>query len=174
MLAVKTLPANAGDTCSIPESRKSPGVRNGNLLQYSWLEYSMDRRAWQATVRGVAKSQTWLKQLSMHITWKAKNQKTNPKSLAVLGKTYYFAFHPHLLLSDTCSVLSLKNCPWLLIPPLAKCQLLNQKTLNSHFNSAAVAIWGTQLLEPHFLIIQEGENIFHGRRGNEWQNVQGK
>ena len=153
VLVVKNLPANAGDTYSIPGSGKSPGVRNGNLLQCSCLENSMDRKAWRATVRGVAKSQTWLKQLSMHITWKAKNQKTNPKSLAVLGKTY-FAFHPHLLLSDTCSVLSLKNCLWVLTPPLAKYQLLNQKTPNSHFSSAAVAIWETQLLEPHFLIIQ--------------------
>ena len=99
VLVVKNLPANAGDTYSIPGSGKSPGVRNGNLLQCSCLENSMDRKAWWATVRGVAKSQTWLKQLSMHITWKAKNQKTNPKSLAVLGKTY-FAFHPHLLLSE--------------------------------------------------------------------------
>ena len=76
----------------------------------SCQENPMDRRAWWATVHGVSKSQAWLNQLSMHITWKAKNQKTNPKNLAVLGKTYYlgdhyFAFHPHLLLLDTsCSV----------------------------------------------------------------------
>jgi len=33
----------------------SPGERNGNPLQYSCLENSMDRRAWQAIVHGVAK-----------------------------------------------------------------------------------------------------------------------
>ena len=33
---------------------------NGNLLQYSCLENSMDRWAWQATVHGVAKSRIWL------------------------------------------------------------------------------------------------------------------
>ena len=33
----------------------SPGERNGNPLQYSCLENSMDRRAWRATVHGVAK-----------------------------------------------------------------------------------------------------------------------
>ena len=38
----------------------SPGVGNGNSLQYSFLENSMDRGAWQATVHGIAKSQTWL------------------------------------------------------------------------------------------------------------------
>ena len=35
-----------------------PGEGNGNPLQYSCLENSMDRGAWQATVHGVAKSQT--------------------------------------------------------------------------------------------------------------------
>jgi len=43
---------------SIPESGRSPGGGNGNPLQYSCLENSMDRGAWWATVHGVAKSQT--------------------------------------------------------------------------------------------------------------------
>ena len=43
-----------------PASRRSPGVRNGNPHQYSCLENSMDRDAWQATAHGVTKSQTWL------------------------------------------------------------------------------------------------------------------
>ena len=34
------------------------GKGNGNPLQYSCLENSMDREAWQATVRGVAESET--------------------------------------------------------------------------------------------------------------------
>ena len=38
----------------------SPGAGNGNLLQYSALENSMDREAWWATVHRVAKSQTQL------------------------------------------------------------------------------------------------------------------
>ena len=33
---------------------RSPGEGNGNPLQYSLLENSMDREAWQATVHGVA------------------------------------------------------------------------------------------------------------------------
>ena len=40
---------------------KSPGGGNGNPLQYSYLENPMDRGAWQATVRGVAKSRTQLR-----------------------------------------------------------------------------------------------------------------
>ena len=60
---VKNLPANAEnsrDTSSIPGSGKSPWVGNGYPLQYSCLENSMDKGAWQATVHGVAKSQTQL------------------------------------------------------------------------------------------------------------------
>ena len=44
---------NAGDPGSIPESGRSPGEGNGNLLQYSCLENSIHRGAWRATVHGV-------------------------------------------------------------------------------------------------------------------------
>ena len=40
---------NAEDLGSIPGSSRSPGEGNGNSLQYSCLENSMDRGAWQAT-----------------------------------------------------------------------------------------------------------------------------
>ena len=49
---------NAGDLGSIPVSGRSPGEQNGNPLQYSCLEISLDRGAWQAAVHGVAKSRT--------------------------------------------------------------------------------------------------------------------
>ena len=49
---------NEGDLGWIPVSRRSPGEENGNPLQYSCLENSMDGGAWRATVHGVAKSQT--------------------------------------------------------------------------------------------------------------------
>ena len=51
---------NAGDLGLIPGSRRSPGRGNGNPLQYSCLEHSMDRGAWWAVLHGVAKSWTWL------------------------------------------------------------------------------------------------------------------
>ena len=60
---VKNPPAKAGDAKglgSIPGLGRSPGGRNGNLLQYSCLENPMDSEAWWATVHGVAKSQTQL------------------------------------------------------------------------------------------------------------------
>ena len=49
---------NAGDLGLIPRSGRSPGEGNGNPFQYSCPENSMDRGAWQATVRGVTKSWT--------------------------------------------------------------------------------------------------------------------
>ena len=67
-LVVKNLPADAGDSRVrglIPGLGRSPGVGNGNLLQFSCLENLVDRGAWWASVHGVAKRQTRLKQLSM-------------------------------------------------------------------------------------------------------------
>ena len=52
---VRNLPANAGDTGSIPGSGRSPGEGNGKPLQYSCLENPMNEGAWWATVHGVAK-----------------------------------------------------------------------------------------------------------------------
>ena len=49
---------NAGDPNSILGSERSRGERNGNPLQHSCLENSMDRGAWWDTVHGVTKSQT--------------------------------------------------------------------------------------------------------------------
>ena len=49
-----------GDWGSIPGLGRSPGEGNGNPPQYYCLENPMDRGAWEATVHGVAKSQTQL------------------------------------------------------------------------------------------------------------------
>ena len=51
---------NAGDSGSISGSGRSLGEGNGNPLQYSCLENSMDRGAWQAPVHGITKSRTRL------------------------------------------------------------------------------------------------------------------
>ena len=55
---VKNRPANAGDPGSIPGSGRSPGGGNGNPLQYSCLEISINRGAFRATVHGVAEPDT--------------------------------------------------------------------------------------------------------------------
>ena len=67
VLVVKNLPANVRDiknAGSISGLERSPEVGNGNVLQYSCLENSMDRGAWKATVQGVTMSCKPMKQLS--------------------------------------------------------------------------------------------------------------
>ena len=59
-LVVRNLPANAGDTGSIPGSRRSPGAENSNPIQCSCLGNPTDRGAWWATVHRVAKTRTQL------------------------------------------------------------------------------------------------------------------
>ena len=63
-LVVKNMPANAGDIRnegSIPGLGISSGERNGNPLQCSCLENTMNRGAWQAIVHRVVKSLIRLK-----------------------------------------------------------------------------------------------------------------
>ena len=70
VLVVKNQPANPGalrDMVSIPGLGRSPGEGHGNPLQYSCLRSPIARGAWQATVHGVAKSWTLLKQHSTHV-----------------------------------------------------------------------------------------------------------
>ena len=51
---------NEGDQGLIPRSGRSPREENGNSLQYSCLEHSMDREVWWATAHRAAKSSTGL------------------------------------------------------------------------------------------------------------------
>ena len=101
----KKLHANAGDTrniSSIPGWGRSPGVGNGNPLQYSCLENCTDRGAWQATVHGVAKSQTWLSNWThtdthththTHTTALAQLDSTVPVPSAPSSSLEWFALH---------------------------------------------------------------------------------
>ena len=66
-LVVKNPPPNAGnigDAGSIPGSGRFPEGGNGNPLQRSCLENSMDRGAWQAVIHRVAKRWTPLSDLA--------------------------------------------------------------------------------------------------------------
>ena len=71
VLVGKNPPANAGDSRDMglmPGSGRSPGEGHGHPLQSSSLENLMDRRAWWATVHGVAKRWTQLKQHNNNTT----------------------------------------------------------------------------------------------------------
>ena len=79
----------------------SPGEGNANSLQYSCLENSMDRGAWQAVVHGVAKSQTRLSNFT-HIFTLRVPKKHPPLHLwaaEFLTSVNYFLFF-HQVLTD--------------------------------------------------------------------------
>ena len=59
---------NAGDQCSIPRLGRSSGEGNGNPLQYSCLENSMDGGACWATVHAVTRSWTQLNEFSLSLS----------------------------------------------------------------------------------------------------------
>ena len=99
-LVAKNLPSNAGDirdAGSIPELGRSTGGRNGNPLQYSFLEFipRTEEPGW-ATVHRVAKSWTQLKQLSLHYfvncSWDFEVNVTITSQLNPL--TYFLHFVP--------------------------------------------------------------------------------
>ena len=73
---VKNPPANAGDAGSIPGFGRSPGEGNGNQLQYSCLEYFMDRGTWQASPWGS-------KKVSRNLGTKHKNNNANGRTVTV-------------------------------------------------------------------------------------------
>ena len=66
---IHNLPAMQENTDSIPALGRSPGEGNGNPLQYSCLENSMDRGAWWITVHGVAKESDMTEQLTLSYLW---------------------------------------------------------------------------------------------------------
>ena len=86
---VKNLPAYAADVGLIPGLGRSAGEGNGNSLQHSFLENPMDRRAWWATVHGVAKNRTCLRteHSTAHTSVKKKKKKKTfaPNSVTFWG-----------------------------------------------------------------------------------------
>ena len=106
---------DAGDSSPIPGSKRSPGGRNGNPLQYSCLKNLMDREDWRVTVHGVAKSQTWLKQLS----------KQSFFLLKWLTRNAYSKMAPNYNLASWLSHKNPLNIPLLLgLPTLTRAQKL--------------------------------------------------
>ena len=79
---VKNLPA-VWETWVQSLGWENPGEGHGNPLQYSCLENSMDRGAWQATVLGVTKSWTQLSDSMVHSPashWSRQSGEASQKS----------------------------------------------------------------------------------------------
>ena len=74
---VKNPPATAGDVGSVPGFGRSPGEGNGTQLQYSCLEYFMDRGTWQASPWGSKKVRHNL------VTKQHKNNNANSRTVTV-------------------------------------------------------------------------------------------
>ena len=120
----KTLSTNAGEAReagSIPRSGRSPGIGNGNPLQYSCLGNSMERGAWWATAHVVTWSQTWLN--SMHVNpFYSPERKTHVnKSLVCCFNKFIFRIYslPCLQVLSICvcwindSIISWINFKWM-------------------------------------------------------------
>ena len=79
-------------------------------LQYSCLEISMDRGAWQAIVHGVAKSRTWLKWLSIHTGYWFK---IFFYIISIWGNKltfkHYFCCIPHMLICCVSIIIQFKT-----------------------------------------------------------------
>ena len=90
-----------------PQVRKSPWRRECNPLQYSCLENSVDRRAWQATVHGVAKSQTWLSGFHFHLG--SQNTCHSDDLLQSLILCHFINSHYYFVIVDIISYLLTGN-----------------------------------------------------------------
>jgi len=96
----KEFSCNVGDLGSIPGLGRSPGEGNSYTLQYSCLESSLDRGAWQVTVHGVTKSQTQVNEFHFHFSlvletlWEifltsGNNEKYNHRTSSFRHRTYF-------------------------------------------------------------------------------------
>ena len=94
---------NVGDLGLIPGSGRSPAEGNGNSLQYSCLENSMDRGAWWATVRGVSKNRTWLSDYHF-FSWSLVHIQVPSRGLETNAAWAALPHHPGRMLSCRASL----------------------------------------------------------------------
>ena len=163
---VKNPPANAGDireAGSIPGWRRSPGEGNGNPLQYSCLENPMDKGAWWATVRGVAKSQTWLKRFStaQEDTYFSRRVFLSPFPSLLFPSLCLQAFQCFFILKQTLSWACLS------LHPFALCMLETQGILHGWVSDALRESSLLQLLSlglSDYSLHSDKTGIFHTHR----------
>ena len=118
---VKASACSAGDLGSIPGLGRFPGEGNGNPLQDSCLENSMDGGAWWATVPGVTKSQTRLSDFtSLHLVAKSCPTLCDPWTSACQASLSSTISRSLLKFTSVVLVMLGKrlifSCPLLLLP----------------------------------------------------------
>ena len=136
---VKESACNAEVPRSIPGSRRCPGEGNGNPLQYSCLENSMDRGDWQGTVHGVSKSQhtyiwfalcnqkesLFLRAVSRKLIWKRLSTKDSGALVVLVVSASFSTLALHVSLFN---LFSLRVYWWQMEPCLLLSKHIFQKT----------------------------------------------
>ena len=93
----KVYSCNSGDPGLIPGSERSPAEGNGNPLQYSCLDNSMDRGAWQATLMGLQRVRhhwtTNTTPTSLFINWNSTIKNNWAIYLFILVHTQIYLFY---------------------------------------------------------------------------------
>ena len=89
---------------NVKDLGRSPGEGNGNPLQYSCLDNSMDRGAWQAIAHGVPKSQTHLSNSHTHTHTHTQRDHRRPPTALELVRKQEWAHHHSLLFSLTLEI----------------------------------------------------------------------
>ena len=97
IIFIEVSACNEGDLGSIPWLGRSPGEGNGNPLQDSCLENSMDQGAWQATVHGVAKSWTRLSDFTFTLGRKKVILVNFSVLMSLISLLYFIIFFLKLL-----------------------------------------------------------------------------
>ena len=100
---------NVGHLGSIPELGRSPGEGNGYPLQYSGLENSTYRGAWQATVHGIPKSRTWLRNFHFYFHMAASIAEMINHTRQSAVEAVKKCIPPHALLVGMKNVATLEN-----------------------------------------------------------------
>ena len=115
---------NAEGPGSIPGSGRSPGEGNGNPLQYSCLENSMDGGAWWATVHGVAKSRTRLSDFTKLLKWGPPVRQKLPVNDCLTGRLVVNLTHDFIPTRHTFTQSPHITILWLqddaYVPPLSR------------------------------------------------------
>ena len=153
---VKNMPASAWDIRdmgSILGSGRSLRVGNGNPLQYFCLENYMDRGAWPATVRGVAKSWTQWTRLRAHAHTRAHTH-----THTCIALLHLFPLHVSSLVNSSITDLMHNNNKarfWRITLCLKKCSIAcsNWQCLNSCVHGASVMVTVSSKKHFHFLIV---------------------